>query len=222
MTDSTTYAGAWSKTVSPESEWLVQSVVAVSPIVSCLASSIVLTDILGLVLLKLGVPASVYGNRNLVIGILSTCVLFPLCILKDLSALKSVSVLGVAGHLVAMGALSLRVRDKSYFAGGQYFTAPVAAATAVAGAAKASVAKVGFVGLSKWFVLASLLSYCFVTHYNVSRRITSYHITSCCTISRLVLYLYLCCLYFSCLFVFCFVLISIVLCALETSIAVNF
>ena len=208
MTDSTTYAGAWSKTVSPESEWLVQSVVVVSPIVSCLASSIVLTDILGLVLLKLGVPASVYGNRNLVIGILSTCVLFPLCILKDLSALKSVSVLGVAGHLVAMGALSLRVRDKSYFAGGQYFTAPVA------GAAKANVAKVGFAGLSKWFVLASLLSYCFVTHYNVSRRITSYHITSCCTISSLVLSFYLCCLYFSCLFVFCFVLISIVLCAL--------
>jgi hypothetical protein len=168
MTDSTTYAGAWSKTVSPESEWLVQSVVVVSPIVSCLASSIVLTDILGLVLLKLGMPASVYGNRNLVIGILSTCVLFPLCILKDLSALKSVSVLGVAGHLVAMGALSLRVRDRSYFAGGKFFTAPVATATAVAGVAKASVEKVGLAGLSKWFVLASLLSYCFVTHYNVS------------------------------------------------------
>ena len=176
MTDSTTYAGAWSKTVSPESEWLVQSVVVVSPIVSCLASTIVLTDILGLVLLKLGMPASVYGNRNLVIGILSTCVLFPLCILKDLSALKSVSVLGVAGHLVAMGALSLRVRDKSYFAGGKFFTAPAAAAVsaagaaagAVAGAAKAGVAKAGIAGLSKWFVLASLLSYCFVTHYNVS------------------------------------------------------
>lgn len=173
MTDSNTYAGAWSKTVSPESEWLVQSVVVISPIVSCLASSIVLTDILGLVLLKLGMPASVYGNRNLVIGILSTCVLFPLCILKDLSALKSVSVFGVAGHLVAMGALALRVRDKSYFAGGKFFTAPLATATATAtaaaaGVAKASVAKGGIAGLSKWFVLASLLSYCFVTHYNVS------------------------------------------------------
>ena len=162
MTDSVTYAGAWSKTVSPESQWLVQSVVVISPIVSCLASSIVLTDILGLVLLKLGLPASVYGNRNVVIGILSSCVLYPLCILKDLSALKSVSVLGVAGHLVAMGALALRIFDKSYFTGGKFF-AP-AAASASAGA----VTQAAKAGLSKWFVLASLLSYCFVTHYNVS------------------------------------------------------
>ena len=163
MTDSVSYAGAWSKTVSPESQWLVQSVVVVSPIVSCLASTIVLTDILGLVLLKIGMPASIYGNRNLVIGILSTCVLYPLCILKDLSALKSVSVLGVAGHLVAMGALALRIYDKSYFPGGKFFSA-VAAASSTATTAAASV---GTAALSKWFVLASLLSYCFVTHYNV-------------------------------------------------------
>lgn len=164
MTDSVTYAGAWAKTVSPESQWLVQSVVVISPIVSCLASSIVLTDILGLVLLKLGMPSSVYGNRNVVIGILSSCVLYPLCILKDLSALKSVSVLGVAGHLVAMGALALRIMDKSYFQGGKFFAPAAAAATASAGA----VTQAAKAGLSKWFVLASLLSYCFVTHYNVS------------------------------------------------------
>lgn len=164
MTDSVTYAGAWSKTVSPESQWLVQSVVVISPIVSCLASSIVLTDILGLVLFKIGMPASVYANRNVVIGILSSCVLYPLCILKDLSALKSVSVLGVAGHLVAMGALAMRIFDKSYFEGGKFFAPAAAAATASAGA----VTQVAKAGLSKWFVLASLLSYCFVTHYNVS------------------------------------------------------
>ena len=176
MTDSTSYAGCWAKTVSEESQWLVQAVVVISPIVSCLASCIVLTDIFGLVLLKAGMPASVYENRNLVITLLSSLVLYPLCILKDLSALKSVSVLGVFGHLVAMSALSIRIWDRSYFQGGKFFSAIVpkvqegiaaAAAVAVAKGSQTGI-KAVFKSLSKWFILASLLSYCFVTHYNVS------------------------------------------------------
>ena len=43
MTNSTTYAEVWSKTVSKTSSWIVQGVTVVAPIVSCLASSIVLT-----------------------------------------------------------------------------------------------------------------------------------------------------------------------------------
>ena len=174
LTDSVSYAGCWAKTVSVESQWLVQGVVVISPIVSCLASCIVLTDIFGLVLLKAGLPPAVYENRNLVITLLSSFVLYPLCILKDLSALKSVSVLGVFGPLVAMGALAYRIFDRSYFTGGKFFTAVVPKVQAgVAAAAGAVAAKggAGIVGtLSKYFILASLLSYCFVTHYNVSEK----------------------------------------------------
>ena len=43
--------------------------------------------------------------------------------LQDLSALKSVSVVGIAGHLLAMAAFGKRIADKSYFPGGVYYVA---------------------------------------------------------------------------------------------------
>jgi hypothetical protein len=64
-----------------------------------------------------------------------------------------------------MGALGVRLYDKSYVPGGVFYTAPTAAAPAVAKGALAIA--------SKWTVLAALLSYCFVAHYNVSRMIKS-------------------------------------------------
>ena len=147
-----------------------------------------------LVLRLLGLPSTIYGNRNVVISILASVVLYPLCILKDLTALSSVSVFGIFGHLAAMAALGLRVLDKSYFTGGAYSlaastltsTAAKTAATVavskgaaiVSNTATASIISLrGFRGggvASKWLVLASLLSYCFVTHYNVCCRYLSY------------------------------------------------
>ena len=174
LTDSATYSEAWSKTVSANSQWIIQSVVVISPIVSCLASTIVLTDIFGLLLRLIGLPGSVYTNRNVVIGILATFVLYPLSILKDLSALKSVSLFGIAGHLTAMGALAVRILDKSYFPGG-VFAAPLLAPKKAANAAKAAsiaaqkAASAPGGNAAKWLVLASLLSYCFVTHYNAPK-----------------------------------------------------
>lgn len=159
FTDSFSYPEAWGNTVSMKSQWLVTSAIVVAPIVSCLANTIVLTDILGLILRSLGAAVSVYGNRNLVIGLLATCILFPLCSLEDLSALKSVSAFGILGQLVAMTTLLIRVYDKSYFVGGSFYSKPAASLlTAAAG-----------YDHSKWFVLASLLSYCFVSHYNAPR-----------------------------------------------------
>ena len=177
MTESTSYGQAWGRTVSKGSEWLIQAVVTIAPIVSCLANSIVLTDILGLVYRALGAPAWMYSSRNTVIMLLSSTILYPLCIQKDLSALKSVSAFGILGHLSAMGALGIRVADKSYAAGGIFYKgSPLERAALLSSAAGAKAA--GFaapvlsppaVAPAKLFVLASLLSYCFVCHYNAPR-----------------------------------------------------
>lgn len=175
MTSTSTYGEAWGKTVSEGSKWLVQLVVTVAPIVSCLANSIVLTDILGIVYRALGAPAWMYSSRNMVIGLLSTTILYPLCIQPDLSALKSVSAFGLLGHLSAMVALAVRMFDKSYFAGGKFYRgSPLeAAALAIASTKKTKVAVAAAVAvpfdISKMFILASLLSYCFVCHYNAPR-----------------------------------------------------
>ena len=164
LTDSFSYPEAWGNTVSLKSQWIVTMTIVIAPIVSCLANSIVLVDILGLIMRNLGLPLALYGNRNTVIAILSTFILFPLCSLKDLSALKSVSAFGILGQLVAMATLAIRLDDKSYFPGGQFFMRKFPIPTAAAAAVIPSS-----IDNSKWFVLASILSYCMVSHYNAPR-----------------------------------------------------
>ena len=105
LTNSSTYSEAWSNTVSTKSRWVVQLVVVIAPIVSCLANCIVLADIFRLLFQSLGFPVLVYENRNLVITLLSTFILYPLCIQKSFSGLKTISILGLLGHLTAMLAL---------------------------------------------------------------------------------------------------------------------
>ena len=92
LTGASTYSEAWAKAVSDKTKWIVQAVVVIAAIVSCVANVIVLTDILKLLLKSVGVPVAIWGNRNLVISLLTTIVLFPLCIQTDLSALKSVCI----------------------------------------------------------------------------------------------------------------------------------
>lgn len=157
LSDSTSYGEAWSKSVSPKTEWIIQFVTIVAPIISCLANVIVLTDILGFMLRYFGAPEILWSNRKAVIALLSSVVLFPISISKDLSGLKAVSVFGIMGHLAAVMTLGVRIKDKSYLPGGQFYDSVVG-----------SLPTTSAYSPSKYFVLASLLSYCFVTHYNVS------------------------------------------------------
>eukprot|EP00607_Mallomonas_marina_P000868 CAMPEP_0182437678 /NCGR_PEP_ID=MMETSP1167-20130531/85209_1 /TAXON_ID=2988 /ORGANISM="Mallomonas Sp, Strain CCMP3275" /LENGTH=279 /DNA_ID=CAMNT_0024630681 /DNA_START=649 /DNA_END=1485 /DNA_ORIENTATION=- len=120
------------------------------------------------------------ASRPFIIFLLGAGILFPLCSLKDLSALKSVSGLGVAGQLLSMLILTIRLLDGSYFPGGKYYMSPSAAiaAASVPDAMTSVIASVSTGASSvatdpmKWFVFSSLLSYCFVTHYNAPRYYT--------------------------------------------------
>lgn len=157
MTGSSTYSEAWANTVSKESDWIVQTVVVIAPIISCLANTIVLSDIFGITLASLGLPSVVTHNRNFVIALLGTIVLFPLCTQKDLSRLKAASLIGILGHLTAVSAFGLRIWDRSYAIGGKYFLDALHLDSPCHSSP-----------MSSWFVLTSLISYCMVTHYNVS------------------------------------------------------
>lgn len=171
LTKSSTFGEAWSKTVSANSRWIVQFVITAAPIVSCVANTIVLSDVLKLILQVVGAPSWIYTSRPYIVLVLCTFILFPICIVKDLSTLKSVSVVGIVGQLTAMIALAIRLLDGSYKLGGKYYETANIGHQAIA-AANAATSSSGTViepfALSKWFILASLLSYCFVTHYNVS------------------------------------------------------
>lgn len=158
LSDSTTYAEAWGKVVSEESKWIVQLITTVAPMVSCLAANIVLADIFTMFVRTLGFPEAIWNNRKLMVGTLGGGILLPLCSLKDLSSLGSVSSFGLLGQAIAMMVLGIRLLDKTYNPGGIYNSITNTAA-----------AVVPTYNPSNWFVLASLLSYCFVTHYNAPR-----------------------------------------------------
>lgn len=159
LTGKSTFGEAWSESVSNSSKGIVTFVVTLAPIISCIASVIVLHDVLKLFLQVFSFPATLYTNRTYVIGLLTTLILFPLCIVENLSNLKSISALGLLGQFFALLAMFLRIHDGSYLPGGLYHSSMVLNKDIVGSV-------IG--GVGSWFVLASLLSYCFVAHYNVS------------------------------------------------------
>lgn len=164
-TNSKNFGEAWSSTISEKTQWIVQSVTTIAPFVSCLANTIVLTDVMNMLLKALHAPTWFVSNRLFVVSLLVTTILFPVCIIKDLTALKSVSMIGLFGQFSATMALIIRLLDKSYLSTGKYY------ATANLGQHLPDIvtsSASSSIDISKLFVLASLLSYCFVTHYNVS------------------------------------------------------
>lgn len=159
LTGRSTFGEAWSESVSKSSKGIVTFVVTLAPIISCIASVIVLHDVLRLFLQVFSFPVTLYTNRAAVIGLLTSFILFPLCIVENLSNLKSISAIGLLGQFFALLAMYIRIQDGSYLPGGIYHSSMVL---------NKGLASVGSGGVGSWFVLASLLSYCFVAHYNVS------------------------------------------------------
>jgi sodium-coupled neutral amino acid transporter 11 len=127
--------------------------------VGCLANVIILTDLLASLMQTVGLPAALYGSRAAVTSLLCVGVIYPLCSLTDLKALQGTSLLGLVGQIIAMAVVGVRVADKAYLPGGRFATTA---------AVVKDVAREGPVVL-RWAVFASLLSYCFVTHYNAPK-----------------------------------------------------
>jgi amino acid permease len=169
MTDTRTYEDAWAQSVGKNTAWIIKWVLFVAPLTSCLSSSIVLVDIFKSLLTAIGAPAILIASRPLLITLLSGIVLFPLCTLKNLDALANVSIFGIIGQLLAMCTLAARALDKSYLPGGQFYTAALAAADAAAKAAPVVVKTTITEAAKPWFIMASMLSYCLVCHYNAPK-----------------------------------------------------
>lgn len=180
LTGVSTYGDCWGETVSPKSKWLIQVVTNLGPLIGSLACTIVLTDLLGGIMQGLHLPVALSENRVAVVLLLCGCILYPLCSLQDLKALQGTSLLGLAGQVIAMVVVALRVLDRSYLSGGVYAaSAPVlyvsglsttsVSATALVNAAANAVTVPMESNIYRWFVFTSLLSYCFVTHYNAPK-----------------------------------------------------
>lgn len=69
---------------------------------------------------SLGLSGSLINRNTVIIG-LTTAVVFPLCCLRRLDALKYTSILGLAGTVYCALFMGLRLLDGSYREGGQFF-----------------------------------------------------------------------------------------------------
>jgi hypothetical protein len=115
-TNTNSYRDAWSATVSESSSWLPATAVTFKTICAILAYSMILGDTFVGLLSTLGFAAT---KVPVTIGLSST-VLLPLCLMKNLSSLAPFSLLGSLGMIYTALAMTIRYLGKAYTANGKF------------------------------------------------------------------------------------------------------
>jgi len=162
MTGATSYREAWSNTVSPATSWIPAASCTFKTSVAVLAYSMILSDTSSSLLATAGVAAT----RNQCLLGVTSLILLPLCLLKNLSSLAPFSLLGSLGMVYTTIAMAIR-----YF-GGAY--------KAPAGKLLSSVSTPGYlpsfgakgatsVLTPKAFILIGMLSTAFMAHFNAPK-----------------------------------------------------
>jgi len=102
------------------------------------------------------------SRSNVIVGF-STFIIFPLCLLKNLDALKYSSIVGIAGIIYCTIFMAIRYFDGSYAVGGKFYK------TIVNNALLPSFNVKGTQFTSAIFILLSMMSTAYVAHYNAPR-----------------------------------------------------
>ena len=111
LTDTTSYRGAWEASVSKQSSWIP----AVSVTLKTVAATLAYSMILGETFQALAVSAGfAQVSQTMVLLALTTTVLLPLCLLKNLSSLAPFSLVGTMGMIYTGTAMTIRYLGKAY------------------------------------------------------------------------------------------------------------
>lgn len=158
------YRDAWSKVFGQRSAAFPNAAIVFKTFVGCLAYAIILGDSAAS-MASLAGGTGALAAPNLWIGLISTCILLPLCLLRDLSSLSVGSIIGTLGTSYTAIFMAIRCLDGSYAAGG------ARAALIPASARPAFSAPVGVLGglNLKSLVLVSMLATTFLAHYNAPK-----------------------------------------------------
>lgn len=157
QTGAANYGDLWAKIVGPSTKWIADSSIFLLCFGCCVFYSCFIGDIFGALSSAVGIQGWI-GKRSVILGILSTFVLLPLCLIEDLSALQFSSVLGVAGVLYTVVMHFIRYLDGSYKTGGSLTSS---SATEVVKAAYSALT------VNKGtLVLVNMLCVGFLAHYN--------------------------------------------------------
>jgi len=158
--DTRGFSDAWAKSVGPSTAGIISSVITFKTFFACLAYSIIIGDSFTSLFKSFGFSGV---SRSQVILGLTSLVIFPLCMLKNMDALKTTSILGLGGIAYCALFMTVRLFDGSYRAGGKYF-ADLAAAVRPSFGARTSAPQPHVI-----FVLISMISTAYVAHYNAPK-----------------------------------------------------
>lgn len=158
--DVSSFQDAWTYSVDRNSGRLISILIALKTFFSCLTYSIVVGDTFSGVSKAIGLNLS----RNSAIIMSTLFVIFPLCMQKNLDALKYTSILGLGGVLYCAGFMLFRFIESSYQPNGKYFIQ--------LSNENFSLPSFGVRGTTinrSVFILLSTLSLAFVAHYNAPK-----------------------------------------------------
>ena len=125
-TGTSTYRGAWEKTVGPGTGGLITGICSFKTLVGCVSYCIIIGDTGTALAKKLGAPA-LLARRDVLLSTVGAAVLFPLSMLRDLKSLAPTSMLGLAGMLYTALVVVLRGLDGSYAVSYTHLTLPTKA-----------------------------------------------------------------------------------------------
>lgn len=115
-TNTKSYRDAWSVTVGKSTSWIPAVAVTLKTISAILAYSMILGDTFVSLLTTAGITAT----KTPVLLALTSTVLLPLCLLKNLSALAPFSLVGSLGMIYTAAAMVFRYLGKAYSKGGAF------------------------------------------------------------------------------------------------------
>lgn len=159
-TNSKSYREAWGKTVNESSSWIPAMAVTFKTISAILAYSMILGDTFVSLLATAGFSVA----KTPVLLALTSTVLLPLCLLKNLSALAPFSLVGSLGMIYTALAMVARYLAKSYTKSGRF-------GTDCADALRPAFGSVGAKGIltPSAAILVGMLSTAYMAHFNAPK-----------------------------------------------------
>lgn len=159
-----TYRDIWAKLIGERTAIIPALAVAFKTSIGGLSFSIILGDAFASIASLTGLPA-IMCNSNTWIVALSTFVLLPLSLMRNLSSLAIGSLIGTIGTLYTAAFMLLRFADKSYSVGGKFFEVTAEGSRPFFAAHTASNPLIN----PSIFVLISMLATNYLCHYNAPK-----------------------------------------------------
>jgi amino acid permease len=161
LTGASSYADAWDKTRGTSTSWIIAASSALVCFSGNLTYSMVLADTFKSILATIGILVP----RTTVLAVLTTTILLPLCLVKNLSSLAPFSVVGLMGMAYTGIAIAIRFFGGSYAAPAGKFLLDLPANM------QPAFGTIGARGVlsPKSLIFVSMLSTAYIGHFNAPK-----------------------------------------------------